>query len=567
MFQDLMAGARDAEKCPEWVRKNPRYLRLYLLNLWLDGEFYDHIRHPFVQEKTSTNTYIPISKRRPHFVFNVPRQVALKVARKLFAGRQKPGLVSENAELLTAAASLLEEGFFDTEMLDAAVKASIGAVCMSFDFKKDGAGVLRIVFETHRSRDCFPEFDGLGELRKLTITSICFGQDFFESGYTHDYKGEPLKAGDRYWCVRVLDLDSNRWFKPIPFEEYDPTKVEDRKKLKEDEDRTTLHNLKFVFAHWMVNKTGAKSKVDGCCAWETALSSCIVLDMTLSQLFRGVWYSVAPTPVFKGKLINQTEGEDGNTVVAGPANAVQFAAGTRDPAGNSIDGGDAHLLETNGAGMKEGREACELGRKYILEQIQSSRKDPDRMRTSAMSGSAMEQMDEDSIDLIQDMRTAIGDQGGLVVTKKALMAAVALKHPLLTNAKIADIVKLTYQWASTYNLSSHELLETVQALVLAVGSKSTETQEEGSEEGEGEGSDKGSGKSSSTSGSPGAGSSSTSSSSSAASSAASTESETGPELLTEDEARQILTGLLNLPRLATSAVANTQQQIPTSEDD
>ena len=190
------------------------------------------------------------------------------------------------------------------------------------------------------------------------------------------------------------------------------------------------------------------------------------------------------------------------------------------------------------------------------------------MRTSAMSGAAMEQMDEDSIDLIQDLRTAFGDEGSLVVTKKALVVAKLLNHPLLTKCAVDAIDKLTYQWPSTYSLSSHELLETVQAITMAIGTETVEA--EGTVEGgeTSEGSDKGSktGKSSSggTSSSPSQSSGTSSSSSSAESTqeTAATTTTAGPQLLTEAEGRQIITTLLNLPPLAAGEGTVATQQVP-----
>jgi hypothetical protein len=195
-------------------------------------------------------------------------------------------------------------------------------------------------------------------------------------------------------------------------------------------------------------------------------------EYTMSQGLRGQWYSAAPQLVVMGELKNQSYGGNGKMVHRGPANVLQFDTTRKGAANESIEGGSAALLEASGAGFSENRESTELLRKFSLEETQTSRKDPDRMRTSGMSGAAMENMDEDFVDLMQDQRDIYCD-GAITLMKKAQRAGVRMKHRACAGLTELEIGSLDYQFPQPYPIGSHEALEYAQAFRAAIGQPET----------------------------------------------------------------------------------------------
>lgn len=457
---------------PEWVNEYPRYKRLKILDRWLDGCFYDHLDVDFVKEMDESDQYIPISCRKPSVQYNIPNQVATKTASKLFAGRQQPKLVSEDKALIEGADVLLREGFWDRRILYAAKAGSVGAVAMTFRFINDARGTPRLCIYTHRSSDCRPTFDALGELLKLRLEYVVSGTTLLSQGITKDCQGDAIRYEKKYWYVCDYTVDEIIEFVPVPQELYNPVDPDKQVLLHKDDKRSSTHNFGFVPGHWFVNE-GAPGDYDGQCIFEPALSICAVIDYTMSQNTRGLWYNLAPQLVIKGELIGYSDLEGGGKITRGPAHALQFRASQRDAAGQSRDGGDAKLLETTGAAFQQGRENIEQLRKFAFQLCRLSLKDPDRMRTAAMPARGMELLDEETMELIQELRTYWGPQGMLPFVRKLLHAAQIAKHPAVGKVSDNEVEALSLSWPRPYIPSTRELFELAQAARLFIGAPET----------------------------------------------------------------------------------------------
>src|ERR1700728_5274877 len=79
-----------------WEKLNPRFQRLKILDLWLDGKFYDKIPSDFWQKEDGSGDYVPLICRQPAVQHNLPNMIAKLCSHKLFAGRHVPRLKHES---------------------------------------------------------------------------------------------------------------------------------------------------------------------------------------------------------------------------------------------------------------------------------------------------------------------------------------------------------------------------------------------------------------------------------------------------------------------------------------
>lgn len=460
-------------KLPLWAQDSPRWKRLYLLDLWLDGEFYDHLAFSFYEETQGEN-YIPIIERRPSVQFNLPRHIATSIARKLFGGRHIPRFVhseEDNTVISQLNEIATETGLWKT-MLQAAIWGTVGSVAITFRVNKQSEGKGKLVFDTWRAKDCWPRFDKFGELALLRVARTVTSEDFQMLSYP-----EPLdvnahkttwKSGKLYWFVRDYSPSKEITYQPMEEEAWHPNCPElDVKMLKEDTDRVISHDLGFVPGHWFTNLSGGKFP-DGASTWEPCLNIAIEGDYTMSQLGRGIRYTAAPQLVIEGNLENWNYGgPNGATVVKSPAHMLKFAETTKDAMGATEGGGKAYLLETHGEGIKAGLQYFEWLRKLALEQISAQRKDPDKFRVP-QSGKAMEILDDDWNDLVQEHRVSYGDEGLLPMMRKAVITGK--KKGLFKELDDSVVIETQLQWPKVFQPSVADLQTFAQAAQILVKS-------------------------------------------------------------------------------------------------
>jgi hypothetical protein len=118
-----------------------------------------------------------------------------------------------------------------------------------------------------------------------------------------------------------------------------------------------------------------------------------------------------------------------------------------------------------GNGIKIGIENyAAIVKELALKAVSASLKNPDKI-TTAMSGQAMETLDAEYYDLVQELRTSCGTNFYLKLVKKMVAAAAAMDHPLaegLTN-KIIDAT--TLGWPPMNDLGATE----IQAIAAGLG--------------------------------------------------------------------------------------------------
>lgn len=445
---------------PGWA--DERYKRLEFLDRFLDGTIYNHLQYPFTQEETDQGKYIPIHERRPSVRYNIAAMVARICARKLFAGRHAPRILHPDKKVQLAVRRLIEEAKLKKLMPLVCFRGSIGAAALTFKIVGQGQKG-KAVCKVWRAKWCYPQFDAFDNLSRLRIAYTAPGLEFLRKGFDIDSEGEPIDKKAYYWKVRDHLPDSDIDYQPIKAAKWDPLSPEKEGLLIPGEE--VEHGLGFVQAEWFMNLAD-DSPPDGTCTWEDAIPIQIDLEYSASQLGRAVRYNASPQVVTKGKPLDFDELR-GCSAIRAPQVMLMFESGVKDSDGTSTEAGDAHLLEMTGQGVKVGLDYVDKLRKFALEQIAAMRKDPDRVG-SLITGKAMELLDEDLVDLVQELRTNYGDDGYLTLVKKLSLAALRAGHPLMEGLTTQQIDGLMLQWPRTYLPTPAEVQQLVEAMARGV---------------------------------------------------------------------------------------------------
>lgn len=417
-------------KLPAWARKSDRYTRLSILDRLLDGTLYDDLPAAFYDEEDEQGKYIPLENRRPCVQFNLPMYVAKTTARKLFAGNHTPKLIHEKDEVVQKLKTLANSSNLFYFMLQASIWGSVGSVCATFKIVEE-----KFLIEIWRSRFCWPQFALDGQLESLRIAYLV--RNLPEGG--KDEEGDPIKADKHYWFIRDLDGTAEKNYVPIKDYRWNPIDGDNTRLhlLPEDEDGEVAHNLGFIPAVWGINLAGGEMP-DGASTFAPAISMALDMDYTMSQIGRGVRYNAAPTTAIIGEITDES-GYDRSKMI------LHLKAGIKDAAGMTVGTGDAKLLEMTGGSVDASLKYVAFLRKMALETCAAARKDPTTTK-GPMSGKAVEALDDQFVDLVQELRTSMGDTFMLTLVKKMLLAGLAVKHPLCEGLAESDIESIGVVW-------------------------------------------------------------------------------------------------------------------------
>lgn len=444
-----------------WQRNDPRYMRLEMLDRLLEGSFYDHLIYPFSQEQDMAGKYISIYQRRPSAPIDIPGMVGKLSGRKLFSGRHAPAIQHQNKDLRDKVRRLLQEARLALLLPQIAFWGSVGSVVVTFKVVANAnktRGRLRCF--VWRSKWCRPTYDDFGELHNLRIAYTSAGSEFISNGATLDYKGKKLDPLVSYWRIMDLGKMADVTYLPIREDKFDPSRPKPEVLIPET---PVEHKLGFVQAHWFQNLSGG-TYPDGACTWEPSIPLKIELDYTYSQIGRAVRYNASPQIVTIGSMVGEFDPSKGSarSMIRAPHIMIMMKGGFKTE-GNERSAGDVKLLEMTGNGIKAGMEYSDKILKLALQQIAALRKDPDSITGGVITGKAMELLDEDLVDLVQELRSAYGDDGVLPLVKKMAVAAIRAGHQLMKGYKEEEIDGLYLEWPRTYNPTPSEIAQLAQA--------------------------------------------------------------------------------------------------------
>lgn len=441
---------------PEWIRRCQRFRDLDLRDRLLDGQFYDHLLNSFYDETDHQDRPIPLEDRRPSSQFRLPRMVARWCSRKLFAGRHKPRVRHPDKKLAETVEGIAMRCAFWQRMSEAVVRGSVGSCAATFRIEEADGAEPEVAVRIWHAKYCDPSFDAMGNLSNLRVQYLTTFAYFLSMGYEPRLGEQDWRPSDKVWFIRDYSPNDEVTYAPVREVEWNPVDgftIEPQRRLEEFEKFT--HAFGFVPGHWFVNLPDNGGDAAGGCTFEDAIPNSIELDYTLSQVGRGVRYNCAPQLVVVGKILNP-EGD----VSRSPMRYLHIEGGTRTEEGHVISPGSASLLEMSGEGTRASLELIESLRNLALEQIAASRKDPEKVK-GPMSGRAMEYLDEDSTDLIMDLRSQYGEYGALPLLKKICLAT--------KKATPATVGALTLQWPRIFQPTPDELLAIINGLMQATG--------------------------------------------------------------------------------------------------
>lgn len=485
---------------PTWVNYNPRFRRLDILDRLLDGKIYDHLAYDFYTER-SASVDIPIKSRRPSNQFNMPNMIARWSSRKLFAGRHAPQLTYPDKKVQHRINSFAGACKMQRTLLKAAYLGAVGSVFVSFRVSGDQpedngyvpcAGLhsgiqdpelnlelskpakrlskeVPITTFVWRSKFCYPAFDANDELTSVAICYTAPADEFVKMGYPR----ERLNPRSDYWFIRVFTVDHEVTCIPISDQEWDPVRgfVDEKRQLQSWQ--VFPHNFGFVPGHWFVN-LACEDAIDGAATFENAIANTIDRDYLMSQAGRGVRYNCAPQLVLQGSLQGMEGGGDGDgddlggndaeaampdDLMRSPTSVLHMAPGKKDADGNTMSPGDAKLLEMQGTGIDAALKLAQELRENALEQCSAPRKDPSTTK-GPLSGRALEHMDENSVDLILELRDSYGIHGYLPLVRKILCATNLVPD--------IDYDEICLSWPRIYQPAPADVMQLVQAMALAV---------------------------------------------------------------------------------------------------
>lgn len=445
-------------KLPNWAQESPRYVRLTVLDHLLDGTIYDDLPYAFYDEKDDQGKYIRIEDRRPSVQYNLPSYIAKTTARKLFAGTHCPKLIHPDEEITEALKTLANSSNLFAYMLQASIWASVGSVAITFKLIEG-----KYLLEVWRARFCFPEFAVDGQLSKLRIAYLSRDWGHVEK----DSDGDLINSQVSYWFVRDLDAEGEVNYQPIRETKWNPINGDSAELKPYPEggpvEGVILHNLKMIPAQWVVNLAGGEFP-DGASTFGPAIVMALDMDYTMSQIGRGVRYNAAPQLVLRGEAANLSTDEG---IARSPTNVIQMKGGMKDQTGMSFEAGDAKLLEMTGTGIDAGLKYVAALRKFALETVAAARKDPERTK-GPLSGKAVEALDDQFVDLIQELRSSLGDTGLLSLLKKMVIAGIRTGHELFTDMSESDAEDIGLVWKRAIPTAPEALVQIASAMEVLV---------------------------------------------------------------------------------------------------
>jgi hypothetical protein len=456
-----------------WQEACKRFKKLQYLDAWLDGEFYSAIPTSFADEEDGSGRYISIHDRRPAVQHNLPGHIADLCARKLFGGRHAPRIRHKDNKKRLAVQAFIEETGLISKMMETVKRGSVGSVLVMFRMRKvKGQDKPQSVVEITKARVVTPVFDSYNQLEEVRIHYPIPGwqvPSFFEV----DAEGKPIKSSNKYWFIRHVNDKEDCLYYPIIEQKWNPVEGYSNPKMTQflKEGAKANNPLGFLPAVWIQNQTGGEFP-DGKSTFESALNNFIEYDYMSSQTGRGLFYHASPQLVIKGNIKGSDDDPDATQrskgQITGPAHTLMLEADEKNGVGGDLSGHDAKLLDTNAQGLSTAIDFASKLKHTSLEQVSAVRKDLESIEGS-MSGKAMELIDQDFLDLIEELRVQYCDKGYLCLLKKMLKAAKIMGHPLLEGISEKDIDGLSLQYPPYSTPEPQEFLFIVQALTAATG--------------------------------------------------------------------------------------------------
>jgi hypothetical protein len=389
----------------------------------------------------------------------------------LFSEGHFPIAECEEENVKESLADVIKDLRLNEVMMTTATVGSVGSVALHLRILQQADGrSFRPCVEVHSTGFLTPEFDPAAPdtLNCIHERYKVRGRALIERGYAID----DADAEVWFWFARDWDKAAEIWFLPWKLTATDQTNGITPYTI--DTTRTVTHDLGFVPWLWIRNLPGKLklldfqpgrssggnairySAIDGACTFAGAIDAMIEIDYQLSQVGRGLKYSMDPLLLLKEPAAPQDGGfvkSGGNALIVG-------------------EKGGGEMLEIGGEAFTVCMDYVRALREFALESVHGNRTDPQKLST-AQSGRAMELMNQALIWLADKLRVSYGE-GAMLALLKMVLAAHA-KFPLTIKGNAMAAIKpdteITLRWPAWYHATAADLQ--AQAVTLSTLAKNS----------------------------------------------------------------------------------------------
>lgn len=375
---------------PEGSDKMFRNPKLEVLDAYYESRQYDHLLD--WNECDNNGTYVPIHKRKPKIISNLPKVLSQRLTAKLVGEDVYPMMKVEDDPDTTEYLRMVQKSAKLKSRIVLPINHYLNAGSVFVRFYIDNG---QYVIEHYLSKYCYPKLNPAGDLQEIKIRYT------YEDKDDLDEQGKPKIKWYQLVLTPMVDiLYDNPEFKPDEEPVFQPVK-------------TANHEIGFVQGEWMRTSEIPKS-VDGYSINEDILSFSDCLNYSLSQSDTAVSYNQDPQLWF-----NNMDEEELNTLVKSATKSWNLGRE-----------GKAGFLESGLGGVEtaaELRDKMKLGISDIARVILM---DPEKMVANANSGKALEILHGPMVDLIKELRPMLGQSLQSLVLKLAIANLIMVKQGL-----------------------------------------------------------------------------------------------------------------------------------------
>ncbi len=489
-FETLRAKIAERQ-CPRW---SPRQRKLHARDLVRRNKHYSAIGlKDFEEAYTSkmqygmSDNYIPLEQRRPATRYDLPGIIVRDSVAMLFSESKSPAIIMEDKKDTEQAAALIDAADLFTVLKNAATHGSVGSVCVVPEvFPGDPGEPGGVLFvDIWDSFECEPVFKRnkpgvLDSVRRTWSVErealVANGYDvealekrWFEweakQGNPHVETAKGSKPKMQDWYIRrEIDEQNSTWFLPVFKRIYEKHDWEGWVK---DTERSTVHNLGFAPAKWIVN-FGFEDYPDGVCHFEPCIDNMLFLDRVASV--GGQALITAGSPIM---AVSKPHGSSNYGTGGGPdaTFGIGNSGGKLQVTPNSIleveEKGGAWLVQMSAEATTALEAYYKLIRTISIENCGGSRISEESL-TGAKSGYALELLNQALIWIADNLRLSYGKNG--IVELLRMIARINAKIPIACCSDIdlnPDFVLKQLSWGAYYEPSGPDKLSEVQSIAAA----------------------------------------------------------------------------------------------------
>jgi hypothetical protein len=324
--------------------------------------------------------YIPMRKRKPRVIWNLPKRIVNTVAAKLCGDDVFPNhKIEDDPDTETFIQLLIKTSNLKHGVMGAA-KKMLGAGSSFLRYFVVGP-VIRI--ELYDSKYCYPTFDEEGHLETIEIRYV------YEDDEDRDERGNPREK----WYKLVLTTDSDVLFD-------NPLFVAGGAVPDFQEVSSVQHGLGFVQGQWFRTDLD-KHRPDGPSILDGNLEFFDSLNYSLSQADQAVAYAQEPQLAINGLDI-----DDIDELIKSSTKSWNLGRE-----------GKAEFVEADLAGVEKGIELRDKFKQHVTDVCRVVMLDPEKIVGSAQSAKAMEVLHGPLVELVGELRQMVGPQIEELVTK------------------------------------------------------------------------------------------------------------------------------------------------------